>query len=130
MAIKVAWDSQEQIVVRFDFEGKWNFLDFDYAVNESITLMKRVSNQVDWLMNLEGGGPLAAGAVLDPRELREPLPDNHGWICFAGNEMFARGIASILTRVYPVLGEQFIYAEDVPHARAALGTAPERVKTV
>ncbi len=130
MAIKVAWDTADEKTVRFDFEGKWNFLDFDYAVNEAIVLMKRVSHPVHWLINLEAGGPLATGAVLDPRELREPLPEHHGWISFAGNDTFARGIASILSRVYPVLGEEFIFAGDVPHARAELANVPVREKAV
>ncbi|MFN8371484.1 MAG: hypothetical protein U0694_01205 [Anaerolineae bacterium] len=129
MGIKIAWDNQDQTTIRFDFDGKWNFLDVDYAVNESINLMKRVSHQVDWLINLENSGPLAAGAVLESRELREPIPANHGWVGFAGDEMFARGIAGILSRVYPILGEEFLFGRDLGYARAAIGMAPARVQS-
>jgi hypothetical protein len=127
MAIKVSWDSADQTIVRFDFEGKWNFLDFDYAVNESISLMKKVQHRVDWLMNLDAGGPLAAGAVLEARELREPLPEHHGKIIFAGNEMFARGIATILNRVYPALGEAFLFETTLTTARIKLARLLEPV---
>lgn len=127
MAIKVSWDSADQTVVRFDFEGKWNFLDFDYAVNESISLMKKVQHRVDWLMNLDAGGPLAAGAVLEARELREPLPEHHGAIIFAGNAMFARGIATILSRVYPALGEGFLFETALTTARIKLASLFEPV---
>jgi hypothetical protein len=127
MAIKVTWDSADQTIVRFDFEGKWNFLDFDYAVNESISLMKKVSHRVNWLMNLDAGGPLAAGAVLESRELREPLPEHHGAIVFVGNPMFAHGIATILSRVYPVLGEGFHFEENLTDARLTLAHLLEPV---
>jgi hypothetical protein len=119
MGIKVAWDSHDQTTIRFDFDGKWNFLDFDYAVHESIAMMKASERRVNWVLNLEASGPLAAGAVLEARELREPIPDHHGWIAFAGEETFAHGVASILSRIYPVLGEDFLFAPDLEHARAA-----------
>jgi hypothetical protein len=126
MSIKVAWESGDQPLVQFNFDGKWNFLDFDYAVSEAITLMNRVEHHVNWLLNLEASGPLAAGAVLEARELREPLPANFGWVGLVGEETFAQGVASILSRVYPVLGDEFLFAHDVEQAHITLAKAPAR----
>jgi hypothetical protein len=118
MSIKVAWDNTEQTAIRFDFEGKWNFLDFDFAVNECVTLLNEIEHNAALIFNVERSGLLAAGAVLESRSLRQPLPANHGTIIIAGQEAFAMATASIISRIYEELGEDFSIVESMTKARA------------
>lgn len=126
MGIRVVWDSKDQKTIRLDFEGKWNFLDFDYAMNECNGMVKKVEHPVDLIYNLAASGPLAAGAVLDLRALREPLPENHGVIAVSGDKIFARAVVSILSRIYPELGEAFVMADSVNDARILLAQAAQQ----
>ncbi|NWF70281.1 MAG: hypothetical protein HXY40_14440 [Chloroflexi bacterium] len=125
MGIRVVWDNSEQTIVRFDFEAKWNFLDFDYVIHECISMMRKVSHRVDVLINIGESGPLAVGAVLETRDLRETLPSNFGVMVFAGNPVYGSAIASVLTRVYPALSDEFVFADDLAQARAAVARAAE-----
>jgi hypothetical protein len=120
MGIYIAWDTPAQTAVRLDFEGKWTWLDFDYVMNQSADLIKQVSHPVDIILNIQNSGPLAAGAVMELRDLRQPMPQNRGALIAVGEDHFARAIMEILTRVYGELGEEYYVASSLDAARASL----------
>jgi hypothetical protein len=50
MPVKVVWDNNEKITVRWDMDTKWTWEEFDRAVDETSVLMDSVTNQVDVLV--------------------------------------------------------------------------------
>jgi hypothetical protein len=49
MPITVNWDNDAKTVIRYDFEGHWNWDEFRAAANEAFVFTRSVQHRVDRL---------------------------------------------------------------------------------
>jgi hypothetical protein len=120
MSIGVSWSDDKKTAVLLAFDGKWNWLDFDYAMVQALALIKNVDHKVSLVFDLRHSGQLAAGAMYEERELREALPLNFGLLVAVGETRFANATMVILTRVYAQLGDSFTVLHSIEEAHQYL----------
>lgn len=86
MAVKVAWDNDEKVLVRWDMDHDWTWEEFDRAVDETAVLMDSVTQQVDLLVLSEKSLPPTPNVLPHfARSQTYPIAnDNGGYLVIVG----------------------------------------------
>lgn len=126
MGIRIGWDNPEQTVIRFEFEGKWNWYGYEMAVGESFGLMDSVGRDVDYLFNFENSEPLPEGATFYLKRTLELSPNGRSTIVMAHTDISVETTVAMFCRIYKKFGSRLLTARNVDKARAILaGEEPD-----
>ncbi len=120
MPIQVAWDNDEQTVIRYDFQGSWSWSDYSQAVEEADRMMLSVDHTVDAIANLQHSRGLPTGAIHHVRRTITKAPPQLGVIVIAHPSLFVQAMTTAFNRVYPHLGERILLADTLDEARALI----------
>jgi hypothetical protein len=119
MPIEVEWDNDQHDVIRWDFEGGWNWDDVHKATLESVELRKTVTSEqpVSVILNLEQFTPLSTDALRETRKALLLRPENRDLVVVVGRSIYTQAIVDIFRRRYIDLADQFIGVGSVSEAR-------------
>jgi len=123
MGIKVNWDNKEQTIIRYDFEGNWNWHDFDQAVERSFTMTESVSHLVHVIMNFQKSKSTPDGAILYLKRKLAALPSNRGQIAIVGNCKTLETSLNMLARISNIQN-RIIRVQNLNDARQQFASAP------
>jgi hypothetical protein len=120
MSIKVSWDNEAKTIIRYDFEGDWNWEEFHVAAQEAFKLTRSVEHTVDTISNFLPGTRLPANAFLQFRRAMVDAPKNRGVTAIAGNSSFITRMVSVFSKVNKRLGERLVVVASLEEARKVL----------
>jgi hypothetical protein len=120
MAITVAWDNESKSVLRLDFEGRWDWPDYNTAIDEAYAIIKQTNDTVHLISNMPQDMALPQGLPL--RHLRRAhklMPANVGQFLVVGGNWAAQTMLLIF-RHYDE--EKIVSAKTLDEARALLSS--------
>ena len=120
MGITVQWDNEEKTVIRYDFEGYWEWSEFRKKAEEAFAMTRSVKHKVDTISNFLPGTSLPKNAIFQFRRIMSEAPENRGVNCIVGASNFIRTLVTIFSRIYTQLGERLIIADSLSQARSIL----------
>jgi hypothetical protein len=118
--ITVQWDNDEKTVIRYDFQGYWDWTEFREKAIEAFILTRSVDHKVDTISNFLPGTTIPRNALSQFRNIMTEAPENRGVNCIVGVSVFIRTLVNVFSRLYPQLGERIIVAASLADARAIL----------
>lgn len=120
MGINVVWDDEAHTIIRYDFVGDWQYVDFVAAVAISDDMMSGVSYEVDFIANFVAGPLPSIRDFARIASTRETSPPNLGLIVVVGAGEFAQLMMEIFGRFHRKLKQQMILVGSLDEARAEL----------
>lgn len=125
MSIHVMWDNDEKTVVRYVYEGRWTWEDFEAARREAAELLKTVNHQVDVIVDVQDSKLLPNSAISRGRELSKSDPTvfaNEGITVIVGASTFVRAMYDMTVKIYPALTQKqgYRFVKGLAEARSLI----------
>lgn len=106
MTITVQWDDESQTIVRWVFEGKWTWDEYNQAMTESNQRVRGVEHAVDAIMDLTHSNMLPANVLSNTHAARDEIqPKNIRWIYIVSHQALLKALINIFTRLYERFGK-------------------------
>jgi hypothetical protein len=132
MPITVRWDDEARTIVRWVFEGKWTWDEYNQAMIESNQQVRGVEHPVDAIMDLTASNVLPTNVLSNTHAARDELqPKNIRWIYIVSHQALLKALINIFGRLYERFskgGLSMLDSLDAAHAdikvrRAALDSS-------
>ena len=122
MPIHIDWDNDQKDVIRWDFEGRWDWEMVNEATERSVELRKTVKHDrsIAVILNLKHFTPLSTSALRETRNALLLRPENREIVVVVGRSAYTRTIVDIFRRRYIELADQFIGVESLSAARSLI----------
>ena len=79
MAINVTWDNEEKTILRFTYEGPWDWEEFYASMAEGYAMMDAVGCKVDHIYDISNSPMLPKNAICARAGMPIPV-----WLCWSG----------------------------------------------
>jgi hypothetical protein len=126
MGISVVWDNAEKTVIRYVFNGSWNWHDFRTAVASSDLMLDTVTHITDFILDVTyGAGGVPQNALMNMHAIFDNLHPRVGRIVFAGRDCRSGSVIAMkhllcsLSRLYDIHFEMR-FADNLLDARRML----------
>jgi hypothetical protein len=122
MPIRIAWDDDAETILRWDFEGAWDW-DMVYTATQQSILMRRSSvsgADVSVILNMEQAAPLQTGALTHTRNALKLNPEGRDLVVIVGRSAYLQTLIVIFRNMNLALGEQVFSADTLDQARALI----------
>lgn len=118
MSINVTWDNDNRTAIRLDFNGQWNWEEYDDAIDSAYFMIAEVGHKVNIITNLSRDAMLPVDESVRhfQRALRQ-MPSNVGLTVTSGGNSFSRKVFSSFQRT--------LLASSLGEARAILANRPQ-----
>lgn len=120
MSITLHWDNEDQTIIRWDFDGRWDWTDMHSGEAEAQALCQDLHHTVDYILNMEETRLMPKDAFPHLKALIRRCPDNTGIIAFAGSSLFIEMLVKTFSKFNLGLGDQFVFVDSLPEARELL----------
>lgn len=125
MGIRVMWDDDRKLALRYEFEEKWTWEDLKAAFAESHQLLATIDHQASTILDMRNTNMLPANAItrIGRLGIDEPGHPNHSRVTvIVGMTALAKGILSLATRTFKRLGENndFHFVATLAEARTVI----------
>lgn len=122
MVVRASWDDKAEHVIRYDFEGRWTWEEFEQAYGEAARLFGSVDTEVDVIVNLLSSTALQRGVLGVIKRVADEAPPNHGVTVFVGERDILQAFARAFERIYPLSARRYRldFCASLDEARARL----------
>lgn len=101
MPITVQWDDEAQTIMRWLFDGKWSWDEYNRAMTESNQQVRSVEHPVDAIMDLTHSSVLPSNVLSNTHAAREEnQPKNIRWIYIVSRQPLLKALINIFGRLY------------------------------
>lgn len=101
MKVNIAWDNEEQTIVRYTFEPGWDWLDLYTAMDNAGELIQTVSHGVDVLMDLSQANLIPKNAISQiKRGYDNPKSPNIGLTVVVTPNSFMNAMVSMAKKIW------------------------------
>lgn len=106
MTITVQWDDEAKTIVRWVFDGKWTWDEYNRAMTESNERVRDVDHFVDAIMDLSHSNMLPSNVLSNTHAARDEIqPKNIRWIYIVSHQALLKALINIFTRLYERFGK-------------------------
>jgi hypothetical protein len=130
MPITVRWDNEAKTVIRYDFEGYWDWDEFRTAANEAFAFTRSVQHRVDSISYFRAGSDLPSDALFQFNRIMKTAPENRGTTVIVGGSMFINNLVSIFSKIYKPLGQKLRLATTLNEARDLLSAGEYKASKI
>jgi hypothetical protein len=128
MPVHITWDEGLSDVIRYDFEGRWTWNEFEQAYSEAVRLFGTVDHPVDVIVNLLPSTALPRGILDVVKRVADNAPPHHGMTVYVGQRDILQVFARAFERIYPNAAARYPLAFcatlDEARARLKAGSPP------
>jgi hypothetical protein len=101
MKVQVAWDNDEQTIIRYTFEANWDWKDLYTAMDEASHIIQGVSHRVDVLMDLSQANLIPKNAISQiKRGYDNPKSPNIGLTVIVTPNSFMNAMVSMAKKIW------------------------------
>jgi hypothetical protein len=132
MAVSVAWDNDEQTILRYDVKGHWTWDEFTVAFKQGLAMVAAVTHRVDFMVNpldQKSRGYLPPNTIYHVITMYRNSPPNKGLTVVIGGGSFFKTLNELNRRLYPRISARYLVVDSLEEARAALKTKCEEVES-
>lgn len=106
MTITVQWDDEARTIVRWVFDGKWTWDEYNQAMIESNERVRGVTHPVDAIMDLTHSNMLPANVLSNTHAAHDEIqPKNIRWIYIVSHQALLKALINIFARLYERFGK-------------------------
>jgi hypothetical protein len=98
MGVQVLWDNDEKTIACYEFVDPWTWEEFHQAVTEIHTMVRSVTNKVDYIADMSRSRIAPGNALLHIRHAIQDAPPNSGLLVVVGGSAFAGAILKVVSR--------------------------------
>ena len=98
MGIQVHWDNDEKTIACYEFSDPWTWEQFHEAVAKIHTMVRSVTNKVDYIADMSRSHIAPGNALLHIRHAIQEAPPNSGLLVVVGGSAFAGAILKVVSR--------------------------------
>ena len=117
MSISVDWDESQQATIRYNISGKWTWLEFEAALQQSIIMTYSVDHAVHEIFDLSYSQPFPDDSLIFWRNVMRVMPENRGYMVFVGGGPNVSSLLSILKRNTPAHADRLHSLDNLSQAR-------------
>lgn len=131
MGVDVFWDDDSQTIVRFVYEGKWNWEDFYAYIDKANAMMDTVTLPCVSIIDMRKSTYLPPNATVHIRNViqKSMSHNNSGISVFLDAGMFLEMMIDVIRKVHPDIAANtdWLYTDTLEDARKI---AREQVETL
>src|SRR5688572_25615128 len=116
MPIVVDWDDPEKTILRWDFNGLWDWAQVFASTEISVRMRQEVNHSVSIILNLERATPIKPGAMNHTKTALSFSPEGRDMVVVAGQSAFVQTIVDIFRKMNVALAEKLVGASSVNEA--------------
>ncbi len=124
MPITTIWDSEEEGIIRFVFQGRWTWADIEQAREAGVEMSRASSHPaVCVIADMRNTSIMPEGAIQQTRNsLKTPLPPNNlNFTVIVGASMFVEMFYNVLKRIFQAqMTSTYAIASSLEEARALI----------
>ena len=120
MGILVEWDDQAQTVIRWDFDGRWDWTDLYHCEMQANEMCLSVNQTVDFILNMENTLWMPNGAFANFKAFSQRRPTNSGIVALAGSGLFIEMLVKTFSKFNLGMADQFVFVDTMAEARELL----------
>ena len=116
MGISVDWGNPDKTIITYNIKGKWNWLDMEAGLQQSIIMTFTVSHVVHEIYDLQYSQPFPDESINFWRNVLRVMPENRGYMIFVGGGNPIASLISMLGTVAPTYVDQLQAVDKMPQA--------------
>ncbi len=120
MSVSASWDNEDHTIIRYDFDMKWTWDEFNTAASDAFAMTRNADYIVDTISNFKPGAALPANALFQFRRAMANAPKNRGVNVIVGSSTFIKSMVATFSRFNKQLGEKLVVADTLEEARALI----------
>lgn len=118
MSISINWHNTENTILRYQFEGAWNWADFDNAVEQAFEMSEQLPQRIDVIFDMRTSAGIPDGAIIYLKKFMNVLPANRGQYMVVGNDPQLVSIVDMFNRIFKKLRGRLSHANSMEKAQA------------
>lgn len=122
MPIVVNWDDPEKTLLRWDFNGLWDWPQVFTATEQSVRMRQEVEHSVSIILNLERATPLKPGAINHTKTALSFSPEGRDLVVVAGQSVFVQSVVDIFRKMNVSMADKFVGVHSVNEARKLIAS--------
>ena len=127
MPITVRWMDNSQVLLRYDFIGRWTWQECERAVEQAKVLIGQVRHPVYVWVDMRENEHIPVGDLLiHLRRFTISSNTNWGGGVILGTSNTIKTIFSLFQRIYPPLGRRFHLVDNDQQAQEALNVMQQK----
>jgi hypothetical protein len=121
MGIRIEWDDDNKIAIRYTAEGRWTWDDFYQATNLSREMMDSVPHeQVDYIVDMSKGGFLPQNAMSQLGRVSRSRHAKAGRLVLVGTNAFIKALVNVMAKVNARSATNMYVVDTLDEARLVL----------
>ena len=132
MSIIAEWDNPSKTILRWTFQGNWNWAEFFEVTHQTERMLNEADHRVDFLIDMWDSYTLPSDAILQFAKIRQASHLSHpnaGKNMVFGANSFARSVGNLFKSAYQTAHERIFFVEDEEEAYALLKVDRDQTPT-
>lgn len=120
MSVMVTWDNNERTVIRYHFDGDWQWEEFKAAFRHAQEMLETVGHIVDVIADFQTSDCVPTETLARLAYVARNRPANLGNSVIVGTKVFAMTTLSVFSAFYGDAARIYQWAHSLDRARAPL----------
>jgi len=122
MSVRAYWQDETKTIVRYDFDGEWDWNELYTAYYEAIAMEKSVEHRVDVILDMRRGGRIPGNVLLHVKNFSDRQPPNIGLSVIVTENAFVHSLYKVGAKFYSKIGYYFRVATTLEAADSMIAT--------
>ena len=118
MGVTVRWEDETRRILRYRFDGMWNWDEYYSALIQGRRMMSEVQHRVCILNDMQNTSFVPDSFLIRARAVMETRPANAGLGVFISSDRFFQSMHQVFARLYPDLAQLYPLVHDEAAALA------------
>jgi hypothetical protein len=118
MPIYVHFDDEQHTLIRYEFVGRWTWMEYDGAIKEASDLAKPIPHNVNMILDFSRENVLPPNVLSNIGSSMKALPREFDFALVVSESAFIQALVKVYQRGYPRLGSKVSYVKTLEEARA------------
>ena len=106
MSISVNWGNDLHTIIQYDIKGKWTWLEFESALQQSIIMTLESVSTISEIYDLTYSQPFPEDSLDFWRNAIRVMPENRGHMVFIGGGSTVPSLLTVLERIDPAYADR------------------------
>jgi hypothetical protein len=117
MPIHVQFDNEQRTIMRYQFVGRWTWVEYHEAIKNAYELVKAIPYTVNMILDFSQGSVLPHNALSIFGTSMKTPPRDFDFAVVVSESTFIQMLVTVFQRVYRGTGGKLIYAHTLKEAR-------------
>jgi hypothetical protein len=116
MGVRVSWDNPDRDIIRFEFDGEWNWDELHAASDQATDMLDTSVKTVDFIMDIRSTNKIPGDVMSHAERLASGSHARRGLMVVVGANKLLRTLSGGLRKLFPVATQNVILAADMEEA--------------